>query len=102
MADRTWANLLTTLLHGDELSTADTAWAMGEIMGGSATPVQTASFVIALRGKGESPGEIAGFAEAMLANATRVDLPDAVRDSAVDIVGTGGDRAHTVNISTMA
>jgi anthranilate phosphoribosyltransferase len=102
MADRTWPNLLTALLHGEELSTADTAWAMGEIMAGSATPVQTAGFVIALRAKGESPAEIAGFAEAMLASATRVQLPEAVRDTAVDIVGTGGDRAHTVNISTMA
>ncbi|HEX6873363.1 MAG TPA: anthranilate phosphoribosyltransferase [Micromonosporaceae bacterium] len=106
MGERTWPNLLATLLRADELSTSDTAWAMGEIMAGEATPVQIAAFAVALRAKGETAAEIAGLAEAMLAAAPRVDLapvlgPAAVRD-AVDVVGTGGDRAHTVNISTMA
>ena len=106
MAERTWPNLLVTLLRGEELSTEDTAWAMGEIMAGEATPAQIAAFAIALRAKGETPAEIAGLVEAMLAAAARVDLGDvlgaeAARD-AVDVVGTGGDRAHTVNISTMA
>jgi anthranilate phosphoribosyltransferase len=71
-------------------------------MSGAATPAQIAGFVIALRAKGESPVEMAGLVESMLANAVRVDLTDELRDSAVDVVGTGGDRAHTVNISTMA
>jgi anthranilate phosphoribosyltransferase len=102
MGDRTWPQLLTILLRGDELSTEDTAWAMGEIMSGSATGVQIASFAIALRAKGETPAEIAGMVEAMLAVAARVNLPEATRTSALDVVGTGGDRAHTVNISTMA
>jgi anthranilate phosphoribosyltransferase len=102
MSDRTWPNLLTALLRAEELSTGDTAWAMGEIMSGSATPVQIAAFAVALRAKGESPTEIAGLVESMLASAALVDLPVEVRDSAVDVVGTGGDRAHTVNISTMA
>ena len=102
MGDRTWAQLLAALLRGDELSTADTAWAMGEIMSGSATPVQVSGFAIALRAKGETPGEVAGLVDAMLAAATRLELPDEVRADAVDIVGTGGDRAHTVNISTMS
>ncbi|GAA5184064.1 anthranilate phosphoribosyltransferase [Rugosimonospora acidiphila] len=99
---RTWPQLAATLLHGDELSSAETAWAMGEIMAGAATAVQIATFAVALRAKGETPGEIAGLVEAMLANATLVDLPDEVRADALDVVGTGGDRAHTVNISTMA
>jgi anthranilate phosphoribosyltransferase len=102
MADRSWRALLAALLRAEELSTEDTAWAMGEIMAGSATPVQIAAFAVALRAKGETPAEIAGLVEAMLANAARVDLPAEVRASAVDIVGTGGDGAHTVNISTMA
>ncbi len=106
MAERTWPNLLVTLLRGEELSTEDTLWAMAEIVAGEATPVQIAAFVIALRAKGETPAEIAGLVEAMLAAAARVDLGEvlgagAARD-AVDVVGTGGDRAHTVNISTMA
>ncbi|MFG1608286.1 anthranilate phosphoribosyltransferase [Actinoplanes sp. NPDC049265] len=102
MADRTWPHLLSNVLAGQELDTADTAWAMGEIMAGNATPVQVAGLAMALRAKGETPGEIAGLVEAMLTAATLVDLPDDVRADAVDVVGTGGDRAHTVNISTMA
>jgi anthranilate phosphoribosyltransferase len=102
MGDRTWPHLLAALLRGEELSTADTAWAMSEVMSGEATAVQVAAFVIALRAKGETPAEIAGMVESMLANAARVSLPEEVRTAAVDVVGTGGDRAHTVNISTMA
>ncbi|GAB1690346.1 anthranilate phosphoribosyltransferase [Krasilnikovia sp. M28-CT-15] len=102
MGAPTWPNLLSALLRGEELSTQDTAWAMDEIMTGNATPVQVAGFAIALRAKGETPAELAGLVEAMLGNATLVPLPDEVRTNAVDVVGTGGDRAHTVNISTMA
>ena len=102
MGARTWPNLTSALLRGEELATADTAWAMGEIMAGNATPVQIAGFAVALRAKGETPGELAGLVEAMLANATLVELPEKVRTDAVDVVGTGGDRANTVNISTMA
>jgi anthranilate phosphoribosyltransferase len=102
MGARTWPNLLSTVLAGGELDAPDTAWAMGEIMAGNATPVQVAGLAIALRAKGETPGEIAGLVEAMLANATLVELPEETRAAAVDVVGTGGDRAHTVNISTMA
>jgi anthranilate phosphoribosyltransferase len=102
MGDRTWPQLLSALLRAENLSAQDTAWAMGEVMAGSATPTQTAAFAIALRAKGETPDEITGLAETMLANAARVDLSDELRHSAVDVVGTGGDRAHTVNISTMA
>ncbi|MEU4216385.1 anthranilate phosphoribosyltransferase [Actinoplanes sp. NPDC026623] len=102
MGARTWPNLLSALLRAEELSAQDTAWAMGEIMAGNATPVQVAGFAVALRAKGETPAELAGLVEAMLANATVVDLPEGVREDAIDVVGTGGDRAHTVNISTMA
>jgi anthranilate phosphoribosyltransferase len=100
MVDTTWANLLATLLRGEELSTDETAWAMHEIMAGTASPAQIGAFAAALRAKGETPAEIAGLARAMLAHAHRVTLPAQLR--AVDIVGTGGDRAHTVNLSTMA
>ncbi|MET0416776.1 MAG: anthranilate phosphoribosyltransferase, partial [Actinoplanes sp.] len=102
MGARTWPNLTSALLRGEELGTPDTAWAMGEIMAGNATPAQIAGFAIALRAKGETPGELAGLVEAMLANATPVELPEPTRTTAVDVVGTGGDRANTVNISTMA
>ncbi|WP_204295380.1 anthranilate phosphoribosyltransferase [Actinoplanes campanulatus] len=102
MGARTWPNLTSALLRGEELATEDTAWAMGEIMAGNATPVQIAGFAIALRSKGETPAELAGLVQAMLASATLVRLPEGIRTRAVDVVGTGGDRANTVNISTMA
>jgi anthranilate phosphoribosyltransferase len=102
MGERTWPQLISALLQRAELSTEETAWAMGEIMAGDATPTQITAFAIALRAKGETPGEIAGLVEAMLAAAARVHLPEEIRLDAVDVVGTGGDRAHTVNISTMA
>ena len=102
MGDRTWPVLLSALLRGDTLSADDTAWAMGEIMAGNATNAQIAGFAVALRAKGETPGEVTGLVEVMLRNAERLRLgPDVLAD-AVDVVGTGGDGAHTVNISTMA
>jgi anthranilate phosphoribosyltransferase len=94
----TWPGLLTRLLVGTDLTAADTAWAMREVMTGEATPAQVAAFTVALRAKGESAEEVAGLAAEMLAQATPVRLPV----ECVDIVGTGGDGAHTVNISTMA
>ncbi len=100
MAESTWPSLLAALLAGEELSAEQTAWAMDEIMAGRATAAQIAGFVTGLRAKGETATEIAGLASAMLAHAEPVPLPDGVR--AVDVVGTGGDRAGTVNISTMA
>ncbi|GAB3861673.1 anthranilate phosphoribosyltransferase [Micromonospora andamanensis] len=101
MGDRTWPHLITALLRGEELSAADTAWAMGEIMSGSAGPAQIAGFAVALRAKGETPAEVTGLVEAMLGRAVPVELPEEVRAEALDVVGTGGDLAHTVNISTM-
>ena len=97
-APPTWPRLLNRLLRREDLSAADTAWAMNEVMAGEATPAQIAAFVVALRAKGESPDEVAGMAATMLERATPVRLPLAC----VDIVGTGGDGAHTVNISSMA
>ena len=94
----TWPKLLNALLRDRQLSSDETAWAMGEIMAGEATGVQVAAFVIALRAKGETSEEVTGLARAMIANAAPID----VTSDAVDIVGTGGDGAHTVNISTMA
>jgi anthranilate phosphoribosyltransferase len=97
-ATPTWPRLLNQLLAGRDLTSADTAWAMREIMTGEATSVQIAAFAVALRAKGESADEVAGLSAEMLAQATPVQLDL----DCVDIVGTGGDGAHTVNISTMA
>ncbi len=93
----TWPSLLNALLSGQSLSADESAWAMHEIMSGQATDVQIAGFAVALRAKGETVSEVAGLAEGMLSHATRIS----VSGRAVDLVGTGGDQAHTVNISTM-
>jgi anthranilate phosphoribosyltransferase len=93
-----WPVLLSRLIGGTDLAAEDTTWAMDQVMSGAATPAQVAGFVVALRAKGETSDEIGGLAAAMLDHARRFEVP--LR--AVDVVGTGGDRAHTVNISTMA
>jgi anthranilate phosphoribosyltransferase len=94
----TWPAVLSTLLAGDALSPGDAAWAMAQVMDGEASPSQVAGFAVALRAKGETADEVGGLVAAMLDRAARIT----VEAPAVDIVGTGGDRAHTVNISTMA
>jgi len=92
-----WPPLIGALIKGETLTAEETAWAMSEIMDGAATPAQIAGFGVALRIKGETAGEVSGLAEAMLAHAT----PLRVGGRVVDLVGTGGDGARTVNISTM-
>lgn len=97
-AGPSWPAVLTTLMSGGELAADDTAWAMDEIMSGNATPAQIAGFAVLLRAKGETPQELAGLVRAMLDHAA----PLSIDGPAVDVVGTGADRAHTVNLSTMA
>lgn len=98
VAEPTWPNLIAALVARDDLTADQTEWAMNTIMGGNATDVQIAGFLVALRAKGETVAEVKGLVEAMLANAR----PLKVGSEALDIVGTGGDRLNTVNISTMA
>lgn len=95
---QTWPGLLGQLVGRQDLAQEDAAWAMNEIMSGSATPAQIGAFAVALRSKGETADEIAGLAEAMLGHALRVS----VDGPAADVVGTGGDQSGTVNISTMS
>ncbi|WP_067478591.1 anthranilate phosphoribosyltransferase [Actinomadura hibisca] len=97
-ARTTWPALLNALLDGESLSSEETSWAMNTIMAGEASDAQVAGFAVAMRAKGETVAEVAGLAEGMLANATPITVPGRI----ADLVGTGGDRAHTVNISTMA
>jgi anthranilate phosphoribosyltransferase len=93
-----WPPVLSRLLAGEDLSVDDASDAMARIMSGEATPVQVTAFVVALRAKGETPEEVAGLARAMLALAPEVAVPGPV----VDTCGTGGDRAGTINVSTIA
>ncbi len=97
-----WAALLTLLLDRNHLTSAQARSAMTTILSGDATPAQLIAFVVALRAKGESAEELAGLLDAVLAHAAIVPLSDQQRDTAVDIVGTGGDHSHSINVSTMA
>ncbi|AKU17148.1 anthranilate phosphoribosyltransferase [Luteipulveratus mongoliensis] len=97
-AERTWPSVLTALLAGHDLTADDTQWVMDQVLSERAEPAQLAGFLVALRAKGETAAEMRGLADGMLGHALRIDVPG----TTLDIVGTGGDQAHTVNISTMA
>jgi anthranilate phosphoribosyltransferase len=94
----TWPALIASLLEGDDLSISDSTWAMEQVMRGDVDDAALAGFLIALRAKGETVDEIVGFRDAILDHA----VPLAVDAQVLDIVGTGGDRLKTVNISTAA
>jgi len=98
VSESSWPAVLGSLLQREDLTTDAAQWAMGQVMAGDATDAQIAAFAVALRAKGESAAEMTGLASAMLAAAHRIQVPG----PAVDVVGTGGDRSHSVNISTMA
>ncbi|MCA1833989.1 MAG: anthranilate phosphoribosyltransferase [Actinomycetota bacterium] len=98
MGDFSWADVLARLLRREDLPVDVAAGAMTSIMSGEATPAHVAGFLIALRAKGESVNEIVGLARTMREFSLRVVVDGPV----VDTCGTGGDRAGTVNISTMA
>jgi anthranilate phosphoribosyltransferase len=95
-----WPAILGDLTSGRDLTVDQARAAMAEILDGAATPAQIAGFIVALRMKGETVDELTGLVDAMLAAAERVTLPDP--GAVVDVVGTGGDRAHTINVSTLA
>lgn len=93
-----WPEVLGALVAGTDLSAAQTSWAMGEILSGEATGAQIAGFAVALRAKGETVEEVTGLVESMYGLATPITVPGRL----LDVVGTGGDRSMSVNISTMA
>jgi anthranilate phosphoribosyltransferase len=94
----TWSEVLGALVQGHDLTSAQTAWAMGEVLAGAATPAQIAGLAVSLRAKGETVDEITGLLDAMYDVVTPLSIPG----RALDIVGSGGDRSMSVNISTMA
>ncbi|MGV0835349.1 anthranilate phosphoribosyltransferase [Mycolicibacterium thermoresistibile] len=97
----TWPAILARLTTNQALPVGHAAWAMDQIMTGSATPAQIAAFAVALRMKRPTSGEVTELAEIMLSHARRVPT-DTIGTDTVDIVGTGGDGHNTVNLSTMA
>lgn len=95
---RNWPDLLLSLLSRKDLSISQATWAMEQVLAGEVTDSQLAAFLVALRAKGETVQEIVGFRDAILEAAEPLPLDS----MALDIVGTGGDRHGTVNISSTA
>jgi anthranilate phosphoribosyltransferase len=97
--ERTWPRLLAALLACQDLAADDTRWAMSEVMDEAHDPAQLAGFLIALRAKGETAAELGGMLDALMDRVIPLPVDGA---GVTDVVGTGGDGAHTVNISTMS
>ncbi|MFP5283021.1 MAG: anthranilate phosphoribosyltransferase, partial [Actinomycetes bacterium] len=93
-----WPTVLSGLVQGLDQTRESAGWAMKQILSGEATPAQLAAFVVALRAKGETVEEISALADVMLEFATPIEIAG----RCVDVVGSGGDRSNTVNVSTMA
>lgn len=96
--DPTWDQILAILNDGRELSRTEAHWAMSQILDGSTANETIKDFLLALKKKGETAEEVSALVDAMYQKATLINVPD----RAVDIVGTGGDGANTINISTAA
>ena len=92
------APVLGKLTRGQDLSPDDIEAALGELFEGRVSDVQAAAFIVALRTKGETEGELVALVSAM----HRFGTPVTVADGAIDTCGTGGDRSGSVNVSTMA
>lgn len=95
-----WPGVLGTLTARGDLDRDAAGAAMAEILDGNATPVQIAGFIVALRMKGETVDEMTGLVTAMRERAVPVTL--ARPEGVIDLVGTGGDRSHSINVSTLA
>lgn len=98
MTELTWGSMLSSLLLDHRADPDQLRWAMTQTMSGDATPAQIAGWLVALRARNVDALDINVLLDVMLEHAVRIDV-DGVT---VDTCGTGGDGAHTVNISTMA
>jgi anthranilate phosphoribosyltransferase len=95
-----FTDTLQRLAEGRDLTRSEAAWALGQIVEGTAGDAEAAAFLMALRVKGETAEEIAGLMETMRRLAVPVET--SYQDALVDVVGTGGDHLGTFNISTTA
>lgn len=96
------AAVIAQLVDGQSLGADGAAAALEVLLSGECAPEQVAGFLVALQAKGPTAEELVGLLDAMLAKAVALPLPGEVHARAVDVVGTGGDGAGTVNVSTMA
>lgn len=97
MADITWKSILTKLVQGNHLTAEESEWFVDDLMKGNANPAAVGAVLATQQQLGLTADEIAGAAKAMVSHA----VPLEVNRECTDIVGTGGDGAHTVNLSTM-
>lgn len=97
-SDFSWGTALGTLEEGHDLSTDQAHWAMREILENRADTEQIKAFLLALRLKGESVPELSAFIDEMFQHSAHIFI----EERGVDVVGTGGDLANTINISTTA
>jgi len=93
-----WESIFKSLSNKEDLATSDISWAMSQILQGVASIDEIKHFLLALKEKGESADEVKALVDQMLA----ISSPISITDRAVDTVGTGGDGANTINISTTA
>ncbi len=96
-----WPGVLERAVVGASLAAAEAECVLTQVLDGDATPAQMAAWLVALRAKGESLEEMTGLVRAMLARAEPLDLPREPLEL-VDVVGTGGDRLSSINVSTLA
>jgi anthranilate phosphoribosyltransferase len=95
-----WPVVLGQLMRHESLTSTAAAAALGDILDGNATDAQIAGFAMGLRMKGETIEEMAGMVRAMLDHAEHVTPP--LGPALIDTCGTGGDRSHSINVSTIA
>lgn len=97
-----WSSVVARLREGAHLSVDEAHGLMTEMLAGTADAALVAEMLVALKDKGETSGEIEGMLRAVREASTKVVLDESVLSRAIDIVGTGGDRSDSVNVSTMS
>ena len=98
----TWPEVLARLSRRESLSAAEAEDTLRSVVTGEATPAQVGAFLALLHAKGETAEEVTGLARAMVEAAVPCPLADQDAEAAVDLVGTGGDRLSSINVTTLA
>ena len=98
----TWPEVLARLARRESLSATQAEETLEIVLSGDATPAQVGAFLALLHAKGETAEEVTGLARAMVDAAVPCPLGDTQAAAAVDLVGTGGDRLASINVTTLA
>ena len=98
----TWPEVLARLSRRESLTAAEAEETLGVVLAGAATPAQVGAFLTLLHAKGETAEEVTGLTRAMVAAAVPCPLGDQLAGPVVDLVGTGGDRLASINVTTLA